>query len=72
MLVKIKTWAQMEKEFGLNKRGQINTSEHVFSRDMELQMPQNRIVKKVAFGCWEGSDNGIGKMFIITDDMIVP
>jgi hypothetical protein len=42
-LVKIKTWDQMEKEFGLTGSGSINCT-IVFTEEMEEDLPKNRII----------------------------
>ena len=42
--VKIKTWAEMEKEYGLTVCGEIDC-DAVFTDEMEEQMPANRIVE---------------------------
>ena len=42
-LIKIKTWDEMEKEFGLNELGEISCGV-VFMKPMELEMPKNRII----------------------------
>ena len=59
-LVKIKTWEQMEQEFGLTPSRNINC-EHTFIVDMEKQMPKNRIIvlKYDRWGEWSISDDMI-------------
>ena len=59
-LVKIKTWEQMEQEFGLTPSGNINCKS-TFIVDMEKQIPKNRIII-LEDGCW-------GE-WSISDDMI--
>jgi len=45
-LVKIKTWEQMEKEFGLNDRENINLPNNSsFGPIIEALLPKNRIIK---------------------------
>jgi len=60
MIVKIKTWDDMVKEFGLNKDGNINCS-GVFVTDMEEEMPKNRIID---------TTDGDWISWIISHDMI--
>jgi len=43
MIVKIKTWEQMEKEFGLTYHGYINIEEK-FTRFMNKLLPSNRVI----------------------------
>ena len=59
-IVKIKTWEQMEKEFGLNLLGNIDC-EYVFTSAMEEDMPLDRIIEVINEN-W----NGWG----ISEDMI--
>jgi hypothetical protein len=42
-VVKIKTWDQMEKEFGLYNNEYINC-DYVFTRAIEKTLPKNRII----------------------------
>jgi hypothetical protein len=44
MYVKIKTWDEMEKEYGLNKYGGINTK-YNFTKKIEKILPEDRIIK---------------------------
>jgi len=44
MKVKIKTWEQMEIEFGLNTIGGINC-EYFFTKDMRKLLPEDRIIE---------------------------
>jgi hypothetical protein len=46
MKIKIKPWKTLEKEFGLDKDGDIN-SPIVFTRDMEKQLPADRVISVV-------------------------
>jgi len=43
MKVKIKTWEQMEKEFGLYDDGEIDCT-FIFSEYMEQALPEDRII----------------------------
>ena len=52
-IVKIKTWEQMEEEFGTNSHGNILT-EYIFTEDMERQMPEDRIIEVYENGDWNG------------------
>jgi hypothetical protein len=46
MLIKIKTWDKMEKEYKLNKDGDIEfPNNDSFSITMESLLPKNRIIK---------------------------
>jgi hypothetical protein len=68
-LVKIKTWYQMEKVFGLDEDGDIDIP-GAFVKDMEENMPENRII------VIEEVDSSINNWFAknenwgITDEMI--
>lgn len=44
MKVKIKTWEQMKKEFGLDDTGDIWDGSNFFSRNMEKCMPKDRTI----------------------------
>lgn len=44
MKVKIKPWEQMEQEYGLTLRGNINC-EGVYVRSMEDAIPPNRVIQ---------------------------
>jgi len=44
MIVKIKTWAMMEKEYGLNSLGSIDTYPN-FTTLMEKQMTRSRMIE---------------------------
>ena len=44
MIVKIKSWDKMEKEYGLNRRGDIDTY-HSFTKDIEKELPKDRIIE---------------------------
>jgi tRNA A58 N-methylase Trm61 len=46
MFIKIKTWEQMEKEYGLNDRENINLpDDSSFSITTENLLPKNRIIE---------------------------
>jgi len=45
MYVKIKTWENMEKEFGVVGDDKDINCKYLFEREMEKQMPKNRIVR---------------------------
>lgn len=56
MLVRIKTWYELEAEFGLNEYGQINIFP-VFTRKIDKELPKDRIISiKPRHNCfmWEG------------------
>lgn len=61
MKVKIKTWQEMEQEFGLDEQGDINCDQY-FVVEMEADMPKDRIIEI-------DSENEWGE-YIITEDMI--
>lgn len=44
MKVKLKTWNNMEKEYGLNKMDHIDC-DALFVQDMEKNMPKDRIIE---------------------------
>jgi len=44
MIVRIKTWADMEKEYGLDSLDAINVEEG-FTREMEESIPDDRIIE---------------------------
>ena len=50
--VRIKTWEEMEKEFGINKSGYINANPF-FTPYMEKLLPSNRIIKLEDNGRWK-------------------
>ena len=52
-IVKIKTWKQMEEEFGTDLLGDIKT-EFFFTKGMEEDMPKNRIIKVYENDNWNG------------------
>jgi len=58
--VKIKTWKEMEREFGLNGWGDINCMCN-FTKEMENKMPEDRIIVLV---------NSAWKQWDISTDMI--
>ena len=49
--VKIKTWQQMESEYGLNNNGNINCH-FTFTAKMEEKMPDDRIIEIDARSHW--------------------
>ena len=71
MKVRIKTWDEMEKEFGVS-RGSIDCS-CFFTREMENDIPKDRIVElhdsvyNNDIKKWDGSD----RCFSISEDMIL-
>ena len=69
-IVKIKTWGEMEKEFGLDGTGAINC-QHRFTEPMEEYMPKNRIidVSRKNDG-WEWQTRYPGIRWLISNDMI--
>ena len=67
--VRIKTWNDMAEEFGIDGDGDI-VCEHFFTKQMEEEMPDDRIIDiKVDDGIysWEYKE---GDCFDISDDMI--
>jgi len=72
--VKIKTWAAMEKEFGLSCLNSINVPVESFMDNMEKEMPANRIIAINPRDEEEGKgylwEVGNGDSWIITEDMI--
>jgi len=64
----IKTWERMEREYGLNEHGNINT-ENAFSKVLEGYLPPTRCVyiKDGEWFCAEDSDDCYG---FISEDMI--
>ena len=70
MLIKIKTWKQMEKEYELNESGNINCICH-FTEEMEKLMPKDRIVEINKDFRWEERKRHIFQHnYIISKDMI--
>lgn len=70
MKVKIKTWEEMEKEFGLDDDGDVVCCEF-FTTEMEAVMPMDRIIEVKRMTdedtyWFEEGDNS----YIITMDMI--
>ena len=65
MKVKIKTWEQMEREYGLTSLGDISTPGANFVDTMEEIMPQDRIIEVEKYG-----DRYKWKGWVITNDMI--
>jgi len=55
---RIKTWAEMEEEFGLDSDGDVVTIYCHFLRIMENEMPKDRIIKviddqwRIGYGSW--------------------
>ena len=43
-LVKIKTWDRMVSEYGIDSDGDINTPAATFLKEMEEEIPNNRII----------------------------
>ena len=73
MFIKIKTWEQMEQEFGLNDSENINLpNNESFSTTMEYLLPKNRIIKVgvegggytwfTSYGVWRISEEAIEKI----------
>ena len=70
MKVKIKTWEDMKKEYGLNQYGNINLM-YPFLKEMENYVPEDRIIeieKRTDEGYIWVADKF--KKYIITDEMI--
>lgn len=59
--VKIKTWQEMEKEFGSIVHGSINCDQY-FTKEMEELLPKNRIIEIDLENQWN--------TYTITEDMI--
>ena len=68
MLIKIKTWKQMKKEFGTNKKGNINCKK-IFTKNMEGFIPENRIIEIDKYDCWICNTDD-DRQFYISNDMI--
>ena len=70
MLVRIKTWKQMEKEFGINEEGGIDCFPW-FIKGMEFFLPTSRIIKIYESGGgntnWRADSKHI---YIVSKDMI--
>lgn len=70
MKVKIKTWKQMEEEFGLDFDGDINI-DYGFIKSMEVDMPKDRIIEIDEKGNWRYINNlNRKRSWSISDDMI--
>lgn len=71
MIVKIKTWDQMEKEFGLSSSGSI-ACQYKFTKEMEKIMPESRIIEINDRSRWDVTEHKIEEkdFFIISNDMI--
>jgi hypothetical protein len=72
--VKIKTWEQMEEDFGLTKYGSINC-EMKFTKEMERSLPKDRIIETENNGWQDKIRRSESRWWIpegwwITDDMI--
>jgi len=68
MRVKIKTWGELEAEFGLTAARSINC-EHTMPREMDRQIPWSRVVT-VAPSTYSESDIMVWDEWKISDDMI--
>jgi len=66
MYVKIKTWEQMEKEFGLDENGSIDCP-YIFTKEMENLIPEDRVIE-IYDEMWHTYDPK--DCFSISDDMI--
>ena len=64
-LVKIKTWKQMEEEFGLDKNGGIDC-ENNFMKEMEEKLPKDRVINISTTKGWFVDDT----TYSISEDMI--
>lgn len=60
MLIKIKTWDEMENEFGLNEQGNVLVKFR-FTKYMEDLMPRSRIIKvqEVDKRCYDWRFQGV-------------
>ena len=69
-LVKIKTWKEMEKKYGLNEFGNIKNKAPAFVEEMEEGLSPNRIVKiyevRERYNCYHVD----GSIWNWTDNMI--
>lgn len=64
--VRIKTWEEMEKKFGLDKYGDILvTGDYYFTKDMENIIPNDRIIEIDENNGWLSELYGISKPMII-------
>ena len=71
MKVKIKSWNTMKKEFNYYKEiEQILLSDNVYTRDMEIIMPKDRIIEVEPYGLSTYKWPIPVGYYIITDDMI--
>lgn len=67
--VRIKTWKEMEKEFGLDEEGDINTlGSWLFIKNMEERLPNDRIIEIVIDE--DGDNNWVGTKYYISKPMI--
>lgn len=63
--VRIKTWEEMEKEFGLDEYGDILvTGAYYFIKDMENIIPKDRIIEIDENNGWLSELYGISKPMI--------
>jgi len=62
MLVKIKTWEQMEKEYRLDEESRIHIGDFFFHKGIEEKIPKNRIIVIDDYDMW--------KNYVIVEGMI--
>lgn len=64
--VRIKTWEEMEKKFGLDKYGDILvTGDYYFTKDMENIIPKDRIIEIDENNGWLSELYGISEAMIV-------
>jgi len=67
--IKIKTWEQMEKEYGMDCYNEYIVCEFPFLKQMERSMPRNRIIKvklQINNLIWRSKN---GEKYYISHDM---
>ena len=64
--VRIKTWEEMEKNFGLDEYGDILvTGDYYFTKDMENIIPKDRIIEIDENNGWLSELYGISEAMIV-------
>ena len=59
MTIKIKPWATMQAEYGIDEDGVIPMAGDGYTKEMEDIMPENRIIF-----CWQDTENNRIKTYI--------
>ena len=52
-IVKIKTWEQMEEEFGSDEESKIYINDFFFHKGIEEKIPKNRIIALDDYNMWK-------------------